>query len=76
VRAAGRICVPNAGGCLTCSPDTRSCAGDGFDIALCRGDGSASDVVARCEPEQGWCARWRLRQRLLRRRGDALVRGL
>jgi hypothetical protein len=49
----GRVCVPNAGGCLACNPDSRSCGGDGFDITLCRRDGSGSDLVARCEPEQG-----------------------
>jgi hypothetical protein len=42
-----------AQGCLTCSPSSRVCGGDGFDIVLCRSDGSALDVIARCEPEQG-----------------------
>jgi hypothetical protein len=47
-----KICVPQVG-CLTCTPGTRSCGGDGFDIALCRADGSSADVVARCPPEEG-----------------------
>jgi hypothetical protein len=48
----GRQCVANQG-CLVCSPSTRSCGGDGFDIVLCRHDGTALDVIARCEPENG-----------------------
>ena len=40
-------------GCLSCQPNSRACGGDGFDILLCRGDGTALDIVARCEPELG-----------------------
>jgi hypothetical protein len=49
---AGKVCVQQTG-CLVCTPGSRSCGGDGFDITLCRGDGSAFDVVARCEPDTG-----------------------
>jgi hypothetical protein len=47
----GRICVAQTG-CLACTPASRACGGDGFDIVLCRQDGSGLDRVARCEPEQ------------------------
>lgn len=48
----GKACVIDTG-CLTCTPGTRACGGDGFDIVLCRSDGSGLDAVARCQPEQG-----------------------
>ena len=49
---AGRICVQETG-CRACIPASLTCGGDGFDIVRCRDDGSGSDAVARCEPEQG-----------------------
>ncbi len=33
-------------------PGIRSCDADGFTIVLCRGDGSGTDPVAACDPDQ------------------------
>jgi hypothetical protein len=46
-----KVCVGDTG-CLTCQPGGRACGGDGFDIVRCRDDGSAYDLIARCEPDE------------------------
>ncbi len=49
---SAKICVLDEG-CLNCIPNQTKCGGDGFDIVRCRADGSAEDMLARCDPEIG-----------------------
>jgi hypothetical protein len=49
--AQGLECILNTG-CRACSPGSRLCGANGFDIILCRADGSGYDTASSCDPDQ------------------------
>jgi hypothetical protein len=53
--AEGKVCAGTLLACTTCVPGAGSC--NGQQALLCRPDGSASDVVATCDPTTGYACR-------------------